>query len=211
MKETKKHIKCPSCKLCIFASLAFFVWVLLPGVSTHGATISLTIYNKSELKESTDTTVLADGSWVMLIGSLDDVIDPMETYGSSYIANSTTGDDVLLSTFRVGDGVADPGKFSVNCTFDKALFPNTYLRFFDFANDNAFSMTDWGSVYWGTTKVVNVSAASESDLIDYVKNSQDPHITGTSNNFVVIPEPATAALFVIAGGLLVSVFLKKHS
>src|SRR5512137_912164 len=52
-----------------------------------------------------EANVLADGSWVIVVGSADSVNNGMTTYGSStnYIALSAQGDDIILGYVFIGD------------------------------------------------------------------------------------------------------------
>lgn len=140
---------------------------------------------------------LDDGMTVMVIGSTDTIIDGMQTYGgTNYIANTVLGDDVLLATITISSnesGVA--GGFFATITYDSDEIDYVYIRFFD-APPNALT----GMIRWGTSSVVQLGVTLGVSTVNF---NPDNNLQATNyNNFVVIPEPSTANLFLMVAGMM---------
>jgi hypothetical protein len=142
---------------------------------------------------------LIDGMTVMIIGSGDNVNDGMNVYGTgptNYIPDSTLGDDVILATVTINSNTAGfAGGFFTTLTYESDDINYVYIRFF---NAPPESLT--GMIYWGTSSVfqLGVTLGVSTVAFDAGTNLQ----TTNYNNFVVIPEPSTANLFVMVAGML---------
>lgn len=157
--------------------------------------INLDVYVENPIYQCDGVTPLAYGSWIMIIASADNVIDPMETWGgTNLIADSTTGDDVILAIIPT-DEWNGPGTFYASVLFDTALYNYIYIRF--------FAYTNWpisGMICWGTSTIFEVSQFMG---YAFVQTDPDGSLYATNmNNFVAIPEPSTANLLVVVGGMI---------
>ncbi len=177
---------------------ALFV-LLLAGTMTcaYALIVSLDVYVEFGLLDENGDP-LADGMTVMVVGSGDNVNDGMLSYGvggTNLIAASTQGDDVILATILVNSnssGVA--GGFFATITYDSDDIDYVYLRFF-----NAPPAVT-GMVYWGTSSVIQLGVTLGVSTVSFDSGGQ---LQATNyNNFVVIPEPSTANLFVMVAGML---------
>lgn len=130
---------------------------------------------------------LPDGSIVYIVGSLDDVVNPMQSFGTNYIAKSTTGDDVILGTVRIGQGVpSNSGRFIWSGIVQR--FTNVYIRYFDSTNEPVSGYTNWGESTMKTVSFLPLGGA----LVDFAPST---NLYATNqDNFVVIPEPGTLSL-----------------
>lgn len=139
---------------------------------------------------------LADGSWVYIIGSSNAVIDPMFTYGgTNFIADSTTGDDVILGRVQINLDNYSNGTFFTTVQYDSDQVKYVYIRFFDFTNDPVTGM-----VWWGTSTIFQLGVTLGVSTVAFDNNGQ---LAATNyNNFVVIPEPNTANLIVLVAGMI---------
>lgn len=185
-------------KVGVTALLACLFGVLGSVVPARAALVDLDIFvSNALLSENGDP--LADGSWVFVYGSGDDVADPMATWGgTNVIAGSTTGDDVILGAFQL-TSVADfgvPGFFFNTFQYEDTLVNHTYIRFFN--NTNGPVLT--GMIYWGESLVYTLSAPLGVANVDV--NPNNDLQTTNINNFVIIPEPNTFNLFLLVGGMM---------
>lgn len=139
---------------------------------------------------------LADGSWVYIIGSSNNVIDPMQTYaGTNYIADSTTADDVILGRVQINLDNYSNGTFFTTVQYNSDEVKYVYIRFFD---TNSQPIT--GMVYWGTSTIFQLGVTLGVSTVAFDNNGQ---LQATNyNNFVVIPEPNTANLIVLVAGMI---------
>ncbi|MCZ7592045.1 MAG: hypothetical protein M5U15_07750 [Kiritimatiellae bacterium] len=171
--------------------------LLLSLTVSSGAVINLSAYAYIALLNSDGTAPLADGSTVQIIGSYDDVIDPMSMIGSNYTFQ-TTGDDIILATITIDSSqLGSNGTFYVgNIYYESDDIKNMYVRFYD----TIAVMT--GMIYWGESPMTNVEYdAHGSIVVDFVGG----YSTTNTGNFVVIPEPSAFNLSVICFGILAAI------
>ncbi len=147
------------------------------------------------------TTPLADGSWVYIIGSTDNIIDPMQQYGGGdYIANSTTGDDVILGIVQIFSiPVAFPDYqniFNTNVKYESDDINYVYVRFFDATGPLT------GMLCWGESDIFELGITAGVSQVQFDQDNQ--LITTHTNNFVIIPEPGTANLIFLVGGMILA-------
>ncbi|HMP74135.1 MAG TPA: hypothetical protein PKE55_12810 [Kiritimatiellia bacterium] len=155
------------------------VWV----PSTSAALINLNAYVSFSLLQEDEATPLADGSIVQIIGSFDDIIDPMETFGGTNVTGGTTGDDIILATVVINSSqLGSNGTFFVsNIFFETDDINFMYLRFYN----SVGPLT--GLIYWGQTVMTNINHDEFGVVeVDFVGN----YSTTNVNNFVIIPEPS---------------------
>ena len=150
--------------------------------------------------------VLADGSWVIVVGSADNVNNGMTTYGSStnYIAMSAQGDDIILGYVFIGDNsFANTGKFFSTFQYDSSQIGYVYIRYFETTG------LPEGMVYWGQSGVTNLGPTNFGVVtIDVSPNSS--LIASNFNSFVVIPEPSTGPLIFMTGGILLALRFSRN-
>ncbi|MCS6771669.1 MAG: hypothetical protein NZ740_06540 [Kiritimatiellae bacterium] len=178
--------------------LAGVAGVFLFATTSFAPPVSLDAYVLNPIYGCDGVTPLADGSWVMIIGSGDNVINPMQTWGPGYfIADSVTGDDIILAIVPI-DSLFGSGTFGVTITYDSSLVNYVYIRYFD--------TTNWpigGTVCWGTSKIF---APTVYLGVAEVRFDPDGSLYSTNvNNFVAIPEPSTANLLVLVGGMILAI------
>ena len=157
--------------------------------SASSALINLQAYILYALVNNDGTMPLADGSLVQIIGSYDAIANPMETYGSSLIAEPT-GDDLIIATITIQSSI-----LSSNGTFYSGAYyyqsdevRYMYLRFYDSPGPLV------GDIYWGQSPVTNAEHDQFGGLfMDFVGGYATDH----EDNFVVIPEPGTLNLMLV--------------
>lgn len=158
--------------------------------------VSLDVYVEFALLDGGGSP-LEDGMTVMVLGTQDPVNDGMQLYGATnYIANSTLGDDILLATITVSSnesGIA--GGFFATITYESDDIDYVYIRFFD-APPGALT----GMIHWGTSSVIQLGVTLGVSTVTFDSGSS---LQATNyNNFVVIPEPSTANLFIMMAGMM---------
>ncbi len=132
---------------------------------------------------------LAEGSVVMIIGSLDSTPDPMAEWGGALIADSTTGDDIFIGVaYVLDDGTISAGGFK----YDSSMVNYLYLRFFDTTSYPIWS----GTNAWGTTDVWGVTNQFQFVSLDFAPDH--PYGVGHTNLFVIIPEAGTGNYMLMA-------------
>lgn len=164
----------------------------------YGAIINMTAYVLNPLYQQDGITPLPDGSIVQIIGSTDGIIDPPATWGGTNLTGNTTGDDVILATIVVDSSVLGiPGTFYVSgIYYDNTVINYAYLRFYNTTG------TISGLLYWGETPIQNIEYdAFGTIFVDFGGG----YSTTNQNNFVVIPEPSTTRLFLVAIFLVLAV------
>jgi len=140
-------------------------------------------------------TPIADGSWVFIIGSGDAIQDPMAMSGTNLIAGSVTGDDVILGAIQIPfNSIPGTGQFFATVQYDSDFINYTYIRFFDSTGQLS------GPLYWGTSTMFQLGITLGVSTVQYDQNTQ--LIATNLNNFIIIPEPSTANLFVMVAGML---------
>jgi hypothetical protein len=143
--------------------------------------------------------VLADGSWVVVVGSGNNVNDGMYLYGgTNYVADWAIGDDIILGYVFIGDNsFANTGKFFSTFQYDSTQVGYVYIRYFETTGPLT------GMIYWGQSDVINLNPTNFGVVtIDVSPGSS--LIASNYSNFVVIPEPSTGPLIFMTGGLLLA-------
>lgn len=168
--------------------------------AVQAQTYTLDLYVTATFYQSDGVTPLADGSVVIIMASIDQVDDGMiETSPGSgtYIASSSQGDDVFLGYAYIGQpsGVG-PGQFEILIAGVPVAYTNIYIRFFDYTNGVPVAGTN---IEWGVTDVFPVGPLNFG--VRELEIDEDQVINQT-NDFVVIPEPSTAPLFLLFIGLM---------
>ncbi|HMP75883.1 MAG TPA: hypothetical protein PKE12_06270 [Kiritimatiellia bacterium] len=172
------------------AGLAIF----LGASSLQAAIINLSAYIINPLYQQDGFTPLADGSLVQIIGSYDNVIDPMSEVGGG-LTGSPTGDDVILATIVIDSTTLGiDGTFYVsNIYYNNDDIKHMYIRFYDTTGPLT------GLVYWGESPIQNVEYdAFGAIFVDFVGG----YSTTNQDNFVVIPEPNTMNYFLMWASML---------
>ena len=166
---------------------------------SRAAEIRLIAYVSQALLLNDGVTPLPDGSIVMIFGSADNVNDGMAQYGSCYLPYSTQGDDVYLGTVYInpyyngaGTFVSDQQFFWENTEVEINYF---YIRFF-----NTAEFINGVPVEWGQSPV---QEAAEPQFQTIEHDFIGGYLANQTNCFVIIPEPGTASLFLLFGGLLI--------
>ena len=174
--------------------LVTLVAVLLGVAVVRAAIVDLDALVEYAILDRFDTP-LADGSWVYIVGSSNAIIDPMATYaGTNYIANSATGDDVILGTVQINLDNYSNGTFFTTVQYDSDQVKYVYIRFFDFTNQPITGM-----VYWGTSTIFQLGVTLGVSTVAFDQGG----LKATNyNNFVVIPEPNTANLIMLVAGMI---------
>ena len=178
----------------------FSVLLLLIGRLFAANLVNLQCWVTYALMNSNGASPLADGSIVLIIGSSNDTVDPMNTYGgTSYIARSTTGDDQIIGEVTVDSSeLGSNGTFySGDFYFDPDEVKYLYLRFWD----SSGPLT--GMLNWGESAITSAQNYAFGVLwLDFSPDAD--HIWATTNydNFVIIPEPGSGGLVLLALGLL---------
>ncbi len=167
--------------------------VLVAMACVRAALVDLDAYVDFAILDNNGTP-LADGSWVYIIGSGDATNDGMYNVGTNLIGASVLNDDVILGVVQIGTDVNSNGTFFTTVQYDSDDVEYVYLRFFDTTG----ALT--GLIYWGTSTVFELGVTLGVSTVQF-----DPagSLQATNlNNFVVIPEPSTANLFVLVAGML---------
>jgi hypothetical protein len=169
--------------------------VIFPHVS-KALIVDLDAYVDLAILQEDGINPLADGSWVFIIGSSNNVIDPMQLYdGTNYIANSVTGDDVILGMIQIPlNSTNNSGTFFTTVQYESDDINFVYIRFFD----SAGPLT--GMLWWGTSSIFQLGVTLGVATVQF---DQDQQLIATNyNNFVIIPEPNTLNLFIMVAGML---------
>ena len=170
-------------------------------VSAPAITVNLQAYITFSLLTSNGSLPLADGSVVYIIGSKDSVENPMLTYGSpatNYLSGSVSGDDIIIGVVSVqASQLSSNGTFYAgDYYYDDSLVDYLYIRFFDSPQPIT------GMVNWGTSPITNVGDLFDCCGLGVLEVDFVGNLRATNyNNFVVIPEPSTANLVALCGGM----------
>ncbi len=174
--------------------LAWALAVTSAGVlSARAAIVDLDAYVLQPILGGDGVTALADGSWVFIVGSGDSVLNPMQSIGTNFIANSVTGDDEILGIVQI-DSTFGAGTFATTVQYDSSLINYVYIRFFDTTGPLT------GMLYWGTSTVFELGVTLGVSTVQF--NPGDQLVATNYNNFVIIPEPSTANLLLLVGGMI---------
>lgn len=183
---------------------AVLAMVLLGAIASHAAPVNLILTITTPLLDG-DGNALADGSVFYVIGNQSGNVNPMQSFGDSFIADSTTGDDVIIAELILDSSTTGtPGTMFVSIpnAFDSDDIDFLYLRFFDFQDPPPVAGTN---IPWGTTSPTNYTVAFGLAFYD----TEGAQVSAT-NNFIVIPEPGTLHLFVVAGLLFALFFARRE-
>ncbi len=159
--------------------------------------VDLDAYVDMAIVQDDLTTPLADGSWVYIVGSGDNINDGLITFGgTNLIADSVLGDDVILARIQIPlNSISNSGTFFVTVPYESDNINYVYIRYF---NTNSDPVT--GMVRWGTSSMFQLGVTLGVATVQFDQNQQ---LAATNyNNFVVIPEPSSMNLFVMVAGLL---------
>lgn len=197
--------------MLIRSALVAVAWSLMPAMTAHALTVSLELYvDFNELVDS-GNTALADGSIIQIIGSSDGTAGFFQPYGDAYLADTTTGNDVILATTYVGAGgyaeAEIPGRFGFvfDGDYDITAFPYVYIRFFN--TDNFSSLAgNPTALAWGTSDVFRVDLYPiVEDEIYFIDFSEGGNLVANqTNTFTVIPEPSSISFFALVGGMAIA-------
>lgn len=178
--------------MCWIAGLA----VCLSASLARGAMVNLQAWVTYALFTYEYGAYLPDGSVVQIIGSTDNNIDPMVSFGTNLIAQ-TTGDDIIIGTVLIDSSLlASNGTFySGDFYFDNTVVDWMYIRFFNTTNP-VLGYHDWGQ---------SIMSTVDDDGVMFFMDFGGGIATVTNNNFVAIPEPSTASLLLLFAGLLCGV------
>jgi hypothetical protein len=135
----------------------------------------------------------------MIIGSGDDVNDGMFQYaGTNFVADSVQGDDVFIGQVTIDTSLGTNGVFySLGLTFDTDDVNYLYIRFFDMSGEIG------GMVNWGTSPMY----ATQDVIAGYMTiDFGGLYATTNYSNFGVIPEPGTAQLVLLFGGMMFGLY-----
>ena len=163
--------------------------------------INLECWVTYTLLQDDNYTPLVDGSIVLIIGSSNDVIDPMRIYGeTNYIARSTTGDDQIIGEVTIDSTLMGSNGTFYSCDFyyDPDEVKWLYLRFFQETNT---ALT--GMIHWGESALFSATGYSFGALsLDFSPDTDHIYYASNYDNFVIIPEPSSTTLMLLAGALL---------
>ena len=157
----------------------------------RAAPVNLDAWVEYSIMGHDGVTPLADGSWVFIIGSSDNVANPMYNHGTNYVGNSVTGDDVVLGIVQINMDAYSNGTFFTTVQYNSDEVNYVYIRFFETAG----ALT--GMLNWGTSAVYGLGITAGVSTVDFGFNQATE-----TDNFVVIPEPTTGNLIVLVTGML---------
>ncbi len=175
---------------------AVLLLMVVMAATAQAAPCRLIAYVSLALWDSAGVNLLP-GSVVLIFGSYDAINDgPWAPYGGDdpLVANSTLGDDVYLGyafidtpSFNETDGtfVSDGA-----ITFDTADINYFYIRFFD---TRGYPVAGTG-IAWNTSGLIGYTQEFGDAVVDFGGNIS----TSVTNDFVVIPEPSTGHLLLLA-------------
>lgn len=176
--------------------LAVCVSIFLGSMAcAYALIVSLDVYVEFALLDENGDPLL-DGMTVMVIGSGDNVNDGMSGLGTNLLAYSVQNDDVLLSVITVSSNESGfAGGFFATVTYESDDVDYVYIRFFNAPPD---ALT--GMIYWGTSSVFQLGVTLGVSTVQF---DQGTNLQTTNyNNFIIIPEPSTANLFIIVAGMM---------
>lgn len=171
--------------LLVFGGIAF--------TATTSTGTGLDAYVENPILGCDQINPLADGSWVYIIGSADSVIDPMQSWNGGYIAGSVTGDDVILGITQITSGpeAFGAGTFLTSLEYDSGVINYVYIRVFDTTGPLT------GEICWGESDMFEPDPIFGVAAVDF----GTVNVTNT-DTFYIIPEPTTANLIVLVGGMI---------
>ncbi len=165
----------------------------------RAAPVDLDAWVEYSIMNSDGSAPLADGSWVYIIGSSNNVANPMATHGTNYLGDTVTGDDVILGIVRLNMDSYSNGTFYTAVRYDSDEVNYVYIRFFDTVG----ALT--GMLDWGQSAVYELGITAGVSTVDFGNNQ-----TTERDNFVVIPEPTTGNLIVLVAGMLWAMRAKQR-
>lgn len=170
------------------------------GMIAHAALIDLDAMVTYSIYDHLGNNPLADGTVVYIIGSGDSTMNPMDSVGgsSNLVADSTTGDDVVLGQITIDSSLTGSnGTFFTTLQYESTQVGWVYLRFFEFTN----GLPVTGLVYWGTSAIHQLSPTPTIGVNSVDFNPNATLVASNLNNFVAVPEPSTANLLILVGGM----------
>ena len=175
------------------------LWVTLVVASlgvaaVRAAIVDLDAWVQYSIYQSDGTTPLADGSWVYIVGSFDDVADPMYAFGTNFIAELPTGDDVILGAVQINLDSFSNGTFFTTVQYESDEVKYVYIRFFEFTNGLPIT----GLVDWGVSTTFQLGVTLGVSTVDFGPDL----VADRTDNFVVIPEPTTGNLIILVSGMI---------
>ena len=177
------------------------VVLLLAGavVRSLAVELSLIAYVSNALLQDDEVSALPDGSYVAIFGSADNNNDGPAFIGSYMVPFAATGDDVFLGYVRINPYFSGAGTFISDQDFawetTDVEINYLYIRFF---NTTGFEIGV--PVVWG---VSDVFPASPPQFFVVEQDFIGGFVANMTNNVALIPEPTTANLMLLFGGLLV--------
>ncbi len=194
MKERNTGLR--RCWLTVLLGAAFFA-CSLPSFAT---TISLYLYtgyvgeDYAQLQDSVGNP-LSDGSYVMIVGSLDNAREELVHSGTNY--QSLVTNDTIIGTFALDTG-EDGGWFdAAGYTYDSTLVHYIYIYFFDSQGFPIVGLTDYG--YSTVLDATGWNPVTYSISLDITQGSNLQ--VSETENFIVIPEPSTGSLLMLFLGM----------
>ena len=173
---------------------------LTSGAALQAALVDLDALVTYAIYDNSGSTALANGAVVYIIGSANPTVNPMQihpTGGTNYIANNTTGDDVILGITTINSlNTGSNGTFFTTVQYESTQINYVYIRFFDYTNNIPIG----GLVYWGNSAIHQLGSPTLGvNSVDF--NPGATLTTSNHNNFVVVPEPSTANLLILVAGM----------
>lgn len=181
---------------CLFAAGIF------PLSSVYSAIIGLDLEVSFGLFLPNDDP-LPDGSTVYVIASPNASGTPLgpTSWGNALISDSTQGGETIIATFALDSttfsGVPGEGTHAQAWSglFDTDQFAGIYLRFFNSPLDPVGGQ----NIAWGQTDII---APYDISFGFAFFDFDQKEVADQTNNFVVIPEPGTMSLMVLAAAIL---------
>lgn len=162
---------------------------IMSAVTTDAATINLHAWVLFSLYQPDGVSPLADGSVVQIIGSNDDVMDPIDDAHAA----STTGDDIVLGTVRASSLLGSAGTFfTANIYYETDEVNYMYIRFYNTTNEPVL-----GPVTWGQSDSISNANHYANGVLEM--DFGGGFTANQTNNFIVIPEPNTLQMMMVWG------------
>jgi len=195
MSESQSNARSGSRRWFVFWLI--FVMALAGAVLVNAVLLDLDAFVTFTIFDNTGAFPLPDGALVYIVGSSNAIADPMQGHNyTNLIAASTTGDDVILGSVRIGDNNTSNGTFTTTVQYNPDEIQYVYIRFFEWTNAEAVT----GLVWWGTSSIFELVPTLGVARVDF--NPAQTLQSQQINNFVVIPEPGTGNLMILFLGML---------
>jgi hypothetical protein len=199
MRDQQTHKKSARCR---FIPVLFFSLLLAP--SSHAAFYQIELDIGFNIQLTSGGSELPLNSTFYLIGSATTNTTTPAPFGDALIADSIGPDEYLIARLQLNwvDGTVE-GEHSQ--TLFNVFVPDNiefaYIRFFDYQDGLSVVGTNiaWGQsgtiVFSGFGNVVDLFFGDGEDGYQDMGNT----VANQTNNFVVIPEPGTLNLILLAG------------